>query len=372
MKSRIIKAAGVCAVCTVLTVSAGQQVAAENVTGVDLKAGVAVTLEEIFKNYNVENAQTVALEVPVTAAVETTQEEAAEQPVAQEPVQEATATDTFGYTNLGVANVDNYLNIRESAGENGKIVGKLPQHAGCEVLETSGDWYKIQSGKVTGYVKAEYLLTGESALSKAQEVKKNVAIVNTTTLNVRAEANTDAKIITLVPIEEELDILEDQGDWLKISIDSDEGYVKKEFVTVSSELPKAVSMSELTYGTGVSDVRVSMVAYAKQFLGNPYVWGGTSLTNGTDCSGFTMGIYKNFGISLPHSSKAQSGYGTKISVSEAKPGDLFFYGKGSSVNHVAMYIGNGQVIHASTKKTGIKISNATYRTPICVRRIIND
>ena len=115
-----------------------------------------------------------------------------------------------------------------------------------------------------------------------------------------------------------------------------------------------------------------MVAYAKQFLGNPYVYGGTSLTNGTDCSGFVMRIYEHFGYGLPRTSSAQAGATRTISSSEAKPGDLFFYGNGSSVSHVAMYIGGGQVIHASSKRTGIKISNAFYRTPIKVGRVIND
>ena len=141
---------------------------------------------------------------------------------------------------------------------------------------------------------------------------------------------------------------------------------------VSEQLPKAMTMTEIRYGEGISDVRVDMVQYACQFVGNRYVWGGTSLTNGVDCSGFTMKIYEKYGIYLPHSSSAQSGYGTRVNASEAKPGDLFFYGSGSGINHVAMYIGNGQVVHASSARTGIKISNAFYRTPICVTRLISD
>ena len=130
-------------------------------------------------------------------------------------------------------------------------------------------------------------------------------------------------------------------------------------------------MTELKYGQGVSDVRVDLVNYAKQFLGNPYVWGGTSLTKGADCSGFVLSIYKKYGISLPHHSGSQAKIGTKISLSEARPGDLVFYAKNGTVNHVAIYIGNGQVIHASNERTGIRISNATYRTPYCVRRLLD-
>lgn len=277
-----------------------------------------------------------------------------------------------GYTNLGIANVDNHLNIREGAGEDYNLVGKLPKDAGCEILATEGEWSKIQSGEVTGYVKTEFLFTGEVAVQRAAEVKSIVATSNTMTLNARTEPNTECSIWTTIAEGEELQVLEDLGDWVKVDIDGDECYVAGEFVDLSEELPKAMTMTEIRYGEGVSDVRVDIVQYACQFVGNRYVWGGTSLTNGVDCSGFTMRIYEKYGIYLPHSSKAQANCGTRIDSSEAKPGDLFFYGSGKSINHVAMYIGGGQVVHASSAKTGIKISNAFYRTPICVVRLIND
>lgn len=277
-----------------------------------------------------------------------------------------------GYTNLGIANVENHLNIREGAGEDYDLVGKLPVDAGCEILSDDGEWCKIQSGKVTGYVKDEYLLTGDAAAKRADEVKSIVATSVTQTLNARVEPNTECTIWTMIAEGEELEVVEEQGDWIKVNVDGDECYVASEFVELSEQLPKAMTMTEIRYGEGVSDVRVDMVQYACQFVGNRYVWGGTSLTGGIDCSGFTMRIYEKYGIYLPHSSSAQSGYGTKIDPSGAKPGDLFFYGSGSRISHVAMYIGNGQVVHASSSKTGIKISNAFYRTPICVKRIIND
>ncbi|WP_075719453.1 C40 family peptidase [Roseburia sp. 499] len=277
-----------------------------------------------------------------------------------------------GYTNLGIANVDNHLNIREGAGEDYNLVGKLPKDAGCEILETEGEWSKIQSGDVTGYVKSEFLFTGDAAVQKAAEVKSIVATSNTMTLNARTEPNTECSIWTTIAEGEELQVIEDMGDWVKVDIDGDECYVAREFVELSEELPKAMTMTEIRYGQGVSDVRVDIVQYACQFVGNRYVWGGTSLTNGVDCSGFTMRIYEKYGIYLPHSSKAQANCGTRIDASEARPGDLFFYGSGKSISHVAMYIGGGQVVHASSAKTGIKISNAYYRTPICVVRLLND
>lgn len=277
-----------------------------------------------------------------------------------------------GYTNLGIAKVENHLNIREGAGEEYDLVGKLPVDAGCEILSTEGEWYQIRSGKVTGYVKGEFLLTGQDAANRADEVKSIVATSVTQTLNARVEPNTDCTIWTMIAEGEELQLLEDQGEWLKVDVDGDECYVAREFVELSEQLKKAMTMTEIRYGEGISDVRVDMVQYACQFVGNRYVWGGTSLTNGVDCSGFTMRIYEKYGIYLPHSSSAQSGYGTKINPSDAKPGDLFFYGNGGGINHVAMYIGNGQVVHASSARTGIKISNAFYRSPICVTRLLGD
>ncbi len=275
------------------------------------------------------------------------------------------------YSNLGVANVDNYLNIRDKASEEGSLCGKLPKNAGCEILEESDGWYKIKSGSVTGYVKSEYLLTGDDAWNKADEIKTMTATVDTETLYVREAMNTDCKIVALVSGDESLEVLEQQDGWAKVQVDSDQGYISLDYATVGYSLPKAESVTELKESNSLSGTRVSIVEYAKQFLGNPYVWGGTSLTKGADCSGFTMSIYSHYGVSLPHSSSAQSQMGTRVSADEVKPGDLLFYGSGNHVNHVAMYIGGGKVIHASTERTGIKISNAFYRTPITIRRFLD-
>lgn len=280
--------------------------------------------------------------------------------------------EAYGYTNLGVAQADGNLNVREAPSTEAEVVGKMPDNAGCEIIETDGEWTKIKSGKVEGYVKSEYLLSGDAALAKAAEVRQTIATVNTTTLYVREQPNTDCAIVTMMPAGEELEVLENLDGWVKINVDSDEGYVSSEYVDISVDLAKAQTMTEIRYGQGVSDVRVSLVQYATQFVGNPYVWGGTSLTRGADCSGFVLSVFANYGISLPHSSVAQSGCGKRISASEAQPGDLFFYGNGSRINHVAIYIGNGQVVHASSPKSGIKISGAYYRTPVKVVRIINN
>ncbi len=280
----------------------------------------------------------------------------------------------WGYTNLGICNVEeNNLNIRETPDESGSLVGKLPKNAACEVLETENGWTHITSGKVEGYVKSEYLLTGYNAKKKGEELATTIAVASSSGLNIREEPNTDAEVVTQVAEGEELQVAELYDDqWVKVYLDDEEVYVSRDYVELKSDLQTAITMTELMYGQGVSDVRVDLVQYAKQFLGNPYVWGGTSLTNGADCSGFVLSVFAKYGIELPHSSKAQANMGTTISASELKAGDLVFYAKGGSINHVAIYIGGGQVIHASNPKTGIRISNYNYRTPAKMVRIIED
>ena len=190
----------------------------------------------------------------------------------------------------------------------------------------------------------------------------------------RTEPNTECEIIYQLADGEEVAILDNTQDdeWIKVDVDGDEGYVSAEYVDVDLSLKTAMTLTEARYGEGVSDVRSALCDYALQFVGNPYVWGGTSLTNGCDCSGFTMQIMAQYGVYLSHSSRAQANEGTTVSTSELKPGDLIFYGKGSYINHVAIYIGGGQIVHASNKRDGIKISNYMYRTPIKCVRVLYD
>ena len=144
-------------------------------------------------------------------------------------------------------------------------------------------------------------------------------------------------------------------------------------ITVQSASNKSAKDSfKLTIKDSLDSKRQKVIDYAKKFLGNPYVYGGTSLTQGTDCSGFTMGVYKHFGYNLPRTSGSQSGYGKKVSnLSNAKPGDLLFYSNGTRINHVALYMGNNKVIHASNPKDGIKTTSpANYRTIAKIRRVI--
>lgn len=290
---------------------------------------------------------------------------------ANEAAQTPTAAQTCGYTNLGMSVISSgNLNIRQEASTDSEVIGILTNHNACELLEDAGEWYKVTSGKVTGYVNKQYLVTGDEAEAIAEQEIKTVATVNTETLNVRAEKSTEAAVLSQVGNSEAFTVNSVADGWVEISVDDSVGYISQDYVTVAQALPTAKTIEQVKYGDGVSDVRASVVSYALQFVGNRYVWGGTSLEKGIDCSGFTMRILGKYGISLPHSSKAQPSYGTKISASEAKPGDLFFYGSGRSISHVAIYIGNGQIVHASNKRDGIKVSNAYYRNPICVARYL--
>ena len=292
---------------------------------------------------------------------------------ANEAAQTPTAAQTCGYTNLGMSVISSgNLNIRQEASTDSEVIGILTNHNACELLEDAGEWYKVTSGKVTGYVNKQYLVTGDEAEAIAEQEIKTVATVNTETLNVRADKSTEAAVLSQVGNSEAFTVNSVADGWVEISVDDSVGYISQDYVTLAQALPTAKTIEQVKYGDGVSDVRASVVSYALQFVGNRYVWGGTSLEKGVDCSGFTMRILGKYGISLPHSSRAQPSYGKKISASEAKPGDLFFYGSGRSISHVAIYIGNGQIVHASNKRDGIKVSNAYYRNPICVARYLPD
>lgn len=277
------------------------------------------------------------------------------------------------YSNLGIVTVsEGKVNIRDSASMDGKIVGKIGKDAGCDVLEENGEWLHVKSGKVEGYMKAEYVLTGTDALEKASTLLKTVADVNTDGLKVRTEPNTECDVLDIVGSGQSFDVLEELDEWVKIDLDGEEGYLFKEYVDIGAKLDQALTISEVRYGEGVSDVRIALSEFAKQYIGNPYVWGGTSLTKGADCSGFVLSVFRNYGMSLPHSSRAQANCGTAVSLSDLKPGDLVFYGNKSGINHVAIYVGGGQVVHASNPRVGITISGMYYRSPVKARRIIQD
>ena len=440
-----------------------------------------------------------------------------------------TATEST-YSKVAISKVSNYVNVRTEANTNSSIVGKIYNNCAATILATvdgeGGKWYQIQSGTVTGYIKAEYFITGAEAEKIAKEIGTVYVTINTTTLRLREQASTDSKTLTLLSQDAEYIEVGEEGDFVKIEVDASlSGYVHKDYIQERVEFDCAVSLEEeqqakdeaerlkkeaedaiavmnqlkaatesgqttetapteqgtvtqtappesntnvdttapvetsptentgsapTTENVGVivanpnsdgqqdvttiapvvdgtpsaetttensqnsdnsaaaetgnasgpgskdgpgsttvsstespagpgapttetttvasspdltSATRTAIVAYAKQFLGNPYVYGGTSLTTGADCSGFTMRIFEHFGIDTGRSSRDQAAKGKEIAISDIQPGDLLFYASGDYINHVALYIGGGQIIHASNSKTGIIISTAYYRTP---------
>ena len=321
----------------------------------------------------------------------------------EETAEEPTEEDLF--RNLVIAQVTNYVNVRSMPSEEGEILGKLYNNSVGTFISEENGWYQISSGSVTGYVKGEFCVTGEDAVELAKRVGKRIATVTTQTLFVRTEPSTECSILGMVPEADDLIVLEETEGWAKVDVEEGVGWVSTDFVSLHSEFVQAESKEEEerrlakeeeerqkaraaaaqkaaqsqqstqssapaqnsgSYSvSGGSEMGVAVAEYGLQFVGNPYVYGGSSLTNGTDCSGFVMSVYANFGVSLPHSSASDrsQGYGVD-GLENAQPGDIVCYS-----GHVGIYIGNGQIVHASNERTGIIVSNADYRNILAIRRI---
>lgn len=406
-------------------------------------AGVTQTLAQVLKEAGGVQAQTADAveELQSNAAVarmmepEMVAEEAWETAEIAENELPQTASE---FADIAVAQVNHYVNVRQEPDTESEILGKLYDKSAATVLETTENgWYRITSGNVNGYVKAEYVVVGDEEL--ARSVGTRLATVTTTTLFVRTEPTTEAKVLTMLPDGDDVVVTDESTEgWAKVSTADGDGYVALDYVTLSTEYIHAESKAEeearlareeaerqaaaraaeearkareveaaraaaeqeaarkaaekqevkksgagssaaaggSSTGSGsgssagqsaqtASSNGQAVVDYARQFLGKPYVYGGNSLTNGTDCSGFVKGVYAAFGINLPRTSSEQRSVGYAVSLSEIQPGDIVCYS-----GHVGIYAGNNTLIHASNEKTGITLTSpVTYRSVLAVRRI---
>ena len=311
------------------------------------------------------------------------------------------------YANLAIAQVTDYVNVRSLPSTDGEIVGKIYNGSVAQVLATAGDnddWFQIISGDVEGFIKAEYFLYGEEAEAVIDQYVTYYATVLADRLNVREEQSADSRRIGYIDNGENVKVVEDCGDWLKVQYtDSKQGYVSAEYVSVHEEFVYAKSIEEerreeaerqalaaraqeaeqstpevigdITFPTNQytsnEELRTAIVDYAMQYLGNKYVHGGRSLAGGTDCSGFTSYIYKDFGYSLSRTPGGQySTNGRSVSYDEIQPGDIICYGK-SKCTHVGLYIGDGQIIHSANSRKGVIISAADYDNILAIKNVID-
>jgi cell wall-associated NlpC family hydrolase len=340
------------------------------------------------------------IEVPTEASIDETSDEAST---------ESDDENINEYADLAIANVTNYVNVRSNPDTESEIVGKIYNGAVAQVLSTAGDnddWFQVVSGNVEGYIKSEFFIYGDDAATVIDNYVTRYAVVIADRLNVREEPDKDSKRIGYIDNGEQVKFIEDLGEWYKVEYtDGKFGYVASEYVTIKEEfvyaktieeeqaeiaaakvLEERETVSEETVSENVtitvtppsanysssSELRNSIVDYAMQFLGNKYVHGGQSLVTGTDCSGFTSLIYAQFGYSISRTPSGQlSSNGRSISLSEAQPGDIICYGSSGKCTHVALYIGNGQIIHSANSKKGVIISSATYDTILGVKNVID-
>lgn len=328
-----------------------------------------------------------------------------------EGIVEEENTEVDEYENFAIADVDSYVNVRQEPNTDSNILGKLYDGAVAQILNTVGEgedqWFQIVSGSVEGYIKAEFFIHGADAEAVMGEYVSKFVKVNADRLNVREGQTTDSRRIGYLCAGEELKVVENHGEWIEVQYTDDiKGFVSAQYVTIEEdyiyaknpeeesanaafvkELKDRAGISETvvkenthisvqppstTYSTSI-ELRKAIIDYAMQFLGNRYINGGQSLVTGTDCSGFTMYVLREFGYSISRIPQGQyESAGRAISYSEVQPGDIICYSdNGVTCTHVAFYIGNGQILHAANSRDGVKISSATYTNIFGVRNVID-
>lgn len=390
MKKTLISAA------VMLAMGAGVAFGTSTITEHQQPETVAVVQDEAMESGISAREVAVLKSNDEAEAAEATEVTEAEE-VTEETTEAAPECEYPEWQEYAVANIEGSLRVRAEASTDAEIVGKLYPYAVAHVVERGEEWSKVESGSVSGYVANEFLMFGDEAGAYITENYKYCASVEVPALNVRQDQSTESECIGSVTGGQELDVLGKTDEWVEIQYNDDTvGYVAKEFVEVGWNYPTAMTLEEeqamieaalaekaakaAQTTTRSSEIAVlppvntsaeglalgqQIASYACQFVGNPYVYGGSSLTNGTDCSGFTMAVYAQFGYSLSHSSAVQMSQGTAVSLDAVQPGDIICYS-----GHVGLYIGGGQIVHASTESTGIIISNMYYTSPIGARRIV--
>ena len=302
------------------------------------------------------------------------------------------------YLNIAFSDTGDFTYIRSAPDENSDWVGKLYSDSTAEVLEYLDGWTKIRSGTAEGYVPADALITGEDARGCAQEYENSTATVTAYALNVRDGQGTDAEILTQIGQGEEYNITGDAVDgWYPVKVGAIDGWVSGDYIETETSysygetreeeeqriaeekaleeqraLEEAAREAAEQQAAAAQETAVQAVSsgqagidYACQFIGNPYVWGGTSLTEGADCSGFVQSVYAHFGVSLPRTSYDMRSAGYEVSYEEALPGDLILYD-----GHVGLYMGDGNIVNAMNEEQGIGICSATYTNIVAVRRVL--
>ena len=260
------------------------------------------------------------------------------------------STEEIRLTNMlsgkifAVVGEEGFLSVNAKAEEASETVGKVYASSLINIVERKADWTKISSGNVEGFVKTENLLTGKAAEAKAKELLMAMyPEVDITTLDKEVIENSFSVAETA---EEETARL-----------------AAEEAARVAAEQER-LAAEEAAAEAARAGQRQAVVDYANQFIGNPYVWGGTSLTRGTDCSGFVKGVYAHFGISLPRTSYSMRSVGYAVSFADIQPGDIVCYN-----GHVGIYAGNGKIVNAIDESRGIGMSNVKYSNIITIRRI---
>ena len=294
-------------------------------------------------------------------------------------------TEEGEYLNMAFSDTGDFTYIRSAPDENSDWVGKLYQDSAAQVLEYLDGWTKIRSGSAEGYVPADTLITGGEAAERADEYENDTVTVTARVLNVRGGQGTDTEILTQIRMDEQYQVTGDPVEgWYPVRVGDIDGWVSGEYVTeetsysygetkeeeeerIAEEKAEQERKEQEAAAASVSAAGQAVIDYACQFVGNPYVWGGTSLTNGADCSGFVQSVYAHFGISLPRTTYDMVNAGYAVSYEEAQPGDLILYG---DCSHVGIYMGDGNIVNALNAEKGICICSATYTNIYAVRRVL--